>query len=727
MRRVGATGTCERDKHEGRPDDTDMRVLSEPDNMEVQQVCKTEQTEPRSPGKQAADTSPKVGGGVDLGQDSGGGVKEKDNQSRNLGPSTQQQQATRARRSLVAPAIGNNSEKHQLTQIGVVNTAAEQSRKVGVQIRQENQQEEQEDRECDARAAPCQEDADPEQDLQIVGTGGDSSRIEDGDSAREDRAHAQARARQATQVPMNKTSGTSGEEEAETQTEAFPDQTEDGEEDGGAPGEGAFQKSASQGSGEDQNMATRPVSKPTLSAAAARHCRAQMETSQTERNPSKCHAHAELVGMKTGGEQNKLLERPRVPFRDCLSAHTLTVSTPTELPVLPVHPVQSEPRGPKQSSPANVTAAVRTESCIHPEEGKSEGAGSSCSRVSAATLVGTGKTEMGQANGGEMGQANGGEMRQSEGVQAPTLSATGVSTVPDARTGGRVEAVFGWQGEHSVASDRITDGGPGGLPAQPDTDCGTHTEANGGAGVQPAAATKDTGGDVSAATSGASVLRNQPGPAMRDGSDESDVDAHSAEELRVAVHAILTEAGAESVAMEEKKGCRRRASAITKTATRRLQEVMKQAEVVEHRGAAAEAGEAEMEAAESRVGQETEVPVTMEAEATVLTEAELLAQMAADEAEIDAEAKKTGETVPWFVQEPTRRQAAPEIGPPNVWSQIKIKIKIKIDQGIRCSARISFNKSTLSHQCITEGFFHLLSTSGCRASNSNNYRDCFFS
>ena len=32
MRRVGATGTCERDKHEGRPDDTDMRVLSEPDN-----------------------------------------------------------------------------------------------------------------------------------------------------------------------------------------------------------------------------------------------------------------------------------------------------------------------------------------------------------------------------------------------------------------------------------------------------------------------------------------------------------------------------------------------------------------------------------------------------------------------------------------------------------------------------------------------------------------------
>jgi len=131
---------------------------------------------------------------VDLGQDSGGGVKEKDNQSRNLGPSTQQQQATRARRSLVAPAIGNNSEKHQLAQIGVVKAAADQSRKVGVQTRQDekNQQEEQEDRECDACAAPCHEDA--EQDLQTGGTGGDQSQDEDGDSSREDRAHAQARA-----------------------------------------------------------------------------------------------------------------------------------------------------------------------------------------------------------------------------------------------------------------------------------------------------------------------------------------------------------------------------------------------------------------------------------------------------------------------------------------------------------------------------------------------------
>ena len=507
MRRVGATGTCTRDKHEDGPDDTNMRVLSEPDNMEVHPVCNQEQTEPGSPGMQAADTSPKVGGGVDLGQDSVKGVGKKDNQSRNLGPNTQQQQATRARRSLVAPAIGNNSEKHQLAQIGVVNTAAEQSRKVGVQIRQENQQEEQEGREYDARVAPCQEDADPEQDLQTAGTGGDSSRIEDGDSTREDKAHAQTRARQATQVPMNKTSGTSGEEEAETQTEAFPDQTEDGEEEGGALGEGAFQKSASQGSGEDQNMATRPVSRPTLSAAAARHCRAQMETSQTERNLSKCHAHAELVGMKTGGEQNKLLERPRVPSRDCLSAHTLTVSTPTELPVLPVHPVQSESRGLRQNSFANATAAARTEGCIHSEDGRPEGAGSLCSRMPAVTLVATGKTEV--PNRGEMGQSNGGEMGQSNGgVQAPTLPATGVSAVTDARTRGCVEeAVFRGQGEHSVKRLN-TDGGLGGLPAQPDTDCGTHTEANGGAGVQPVAAMEDTGGDVSTTASGASALRN---------------------------------------------------------------------------------------------------------------------------------------------------------------------------------------------------------------------------
>ena len=83
-----------------------------------------------------------------------------------------------------------------------------------------------------------------------------------------------------------------------------------------------------------------------------------------------------------------------------------------------------------------------------------------------------------------------------------------------------------------------------------------------------------------------------------------------------------------------------------------------------------QAEQVEMEAAEPRVGQETEVPVTTEAEATVLTEAELLAQMAADEVETGTEARKTGGTIPWFVQKPTRRQPAPEIGPPNVWTRI---------------------------------------------------------
>ena len=183
MRTGGATSTRRRDAYEreDRPGDPNMRVSSEPDSMEVQLVCKTEQTEPRSPGKQAADTSPKVGGGVDLGQDSEAGEQEKDNQSRNLGLSTQHQQATCARRSMIAPAFGNNSEKHQLAQIGVVEAAVDQSRKVGVQARQDekNQQEEQEGRECDARAAPCHEDA--EQDLQTGGTRGDKSQDEDGD------------------------------------------------------------------------------------------------------------------------------------------------------------------------------------------------------------------------------------------------------------------------------------------------------------------------------------------------------------------------------------------------------------------------------------------------------------------------------------------------------------------------------------------------------------------
>ena len=66
-----ATSTCMRDKHEDRPGDPNMRGHSDLDNMEVRLVCETEQTELRSPGKQAADTSSKMGEGVDLEQDSG--------------------------------------------------------------------------------------------------------------------------------------------------------------------------------------------------------------------------------------------------------------------------------------------------------------------------------------------------------------------------------------------------------------------------------------------------------------------------------------------------------------------------------------------------------------------------------------------------------------------------------------------------------------------------------
>jgi hypothetical protein len=141
--------------------------------MEVHLVCcKAEQTKPGSPGKQAAGTRPTVGVGLDPGQDSGGGEQEKDTQSRNLGPSTQHQQPTRARHSLVAPAIENNPEKYQPAQIGVVEAQTDQSRKVRVQAKQDkkNQNQEQEDRECDARAAPGQEDA--EQELHTE-TGGD--------------------------------------------------------------------------------------------------------------------------------------------------------------------------------------------------------------------------------------------------------------------------------------------------------------------------------------------------------------------------------------------------------------------------------------------------------------------------------------------------------------------------------------------------------------------------
>ena len=319
MRRdASATSVASKqDKHRGRLDDTNMRVSSEPDNMEVQPVCKTEQTEPGSPGKQAATTSPTVGVDRDLGQDPTAGEQEKDNQSRNLGPSTQHQQSTRARRSLVAPAIGNNPERDQSTQIGVVRAQTDQSRKVGVQARQDrNQNQEQEDRKCDARAAPDQKDA--EQELQTE-TRGNQSQDGDGDSSPEDRAHAQARARQTTQVPLNKTSGTSEGEETETQTEAFPLQTEDRQEDGNTTGRSVTQKSSKQEPGED--MATRPVSKPTLSAAAVQHRRTKADTDQAEVDQGEYRTRAERVAVVgTGSEQNKPLERPRVTSRDCLGS-----------------------------------------------------------------------------------------------------------------------------------------------------------------------------------------------------------------------------------------------------------------------------------------------------------------------------------------------------------------------------------------------------------------------
>jgi hypothetical protein len=122
------------------------------------------------------------------------------------------------------------------------------------------------------------------------------------------------------------------------------------------------------------------------------------------------------------------------------------------------------------------------------------------------------------------------------------------------------------------------------------------------------------------------------------------VDAHSAENFRVAVDTILTDAGAESEATEEKCEAIRRAGQAesAKTATRRLREVLNQVEVEEtslmagskpypdrvarvHRGATAETDEAETEGVEPPVGQETEVPVSTEAEVTASTEAEQIA------------------------------------------------------------------------------------------------------
>ena len=280
----------------------------------------------------------------------------------------------------------------------------------------------------------------------------------------------------------------------------------------------------------------------------------------------------------------------------------------------------------------------------------------------AVTVVDTGKTEV--PNGGEMGgQSNGGEMGQSNGgVQAPTLPATGVSAVTDARTRGCVEeAVFRGQGEHSVKRLN-TDGGLGGPPAQPDTDCGTHTEANGGAGVQPVAAMEDTGGDVSTAASGASVLRSQPGSAMRDSSNEGEVDAHSARKLRVAVNTILIDA-------EAKAEANRRATqaGIARAATVQLQEVLSRVEVEEtslmaeqrsepdpdhvakvHRGAEAEAkemaaaatDEAQMEAAIARSQMDAAIALSLE---SMVPDGQRMAQVKATEVAEHYEAQRETE------------------------------------------------------------------------------------
>jgi hypothetical protein len=220
--------------------------------MEVQHDCSYVQQEPRSPEKQAVETRSKIEDVVTLEQGSGGEGQERDNQSRNLGSNTQMQQDARARPLLHVSPIEDNPEEQQSQCIGVVETAAEQDRTgVLIKTKKKNQNQEQEDRECDARAAPCQEDA--EQDLHAGKTGGDlPQEQEEGDSPREDRARAHARARQATQVP-------------------------------------------------------RLVSRPTLSAAAARHC-LQTETGQTETG------QAETI--QGGGQRKKLLERPQVPSRD---------------------------------------------------------------------------------------------------------------------------------------------------------------------------------------------------------------------------------------------------------------------------------------------------------------------------------------------------------------------------------------------------------------------------
>ena len=108
-------------------------------------------------------------------------------------------------------------------------------------------------------------------------------------------------------------------------------------------------------------------------------------------------------------------------------------------------------QGKQLNSPANVTAAARTESCMHSEGDRPESAGSSCSRLPAVTLVDTGKkTEVRRnPNGGEMFQANGGEMFQCAEARTSTLSAAGEPAVSDGRACGRVETVLGYEGERA--------------------------------------------------------------------------------------------------------------------------------------------------------------------------------------------------------------------------------------------------------------------------------------
>ena len=115
-------------------------------------------------------------------------------------------------------SIENNSKEHQPRCIGEVEITADQDR-TEVLIKEDkpkNQQEEQEDRECDTRVTPCHEAAG--QELQAAEGQVDESQDEhEIPDARQDMAHAQARARQA-QVPTRGTSGTQGEEQ-ETKTE----------------------------------------------------------------------------------------------------------------------------------------------------------------------------------------------------------------------------------------------------------------------------------------------------------------------------------------------------------------------------------------------------------------------------------------------------------------------------------------------------------------------------